>query len=180
MSPPGPRTPACYSYADDQQGWTKLADMDTSRESTASVSIDDGILVTGGHDGRNRLKTSEIIFLNGTVKQGKPLPEPRSGHCLVEYQGQIISTGGYDGNGDDTSTVWLFNNHEEFTMTNKPSMKHRRGLHACGIVHSSLHDGRPLLVVAGGYGDGSDKSEYLDFSVSGSQWQSCSKPSIFF
>jgi len=174
---------ACYTYADNQQGWTKLADMDTPRYGSASVSIDDGILVTGGYDDETHgtLKTSEIIFLNGTVKQGKPLPEPREGHCLVEYQGQIISTGGYDRNGYSTSTVWSFNNHEEFTMTKKPSMIHRRTQHACGIVHSSLHDGRPLLVIAGGYGGwGSDKSEYLDFSVSGSQWQSCSKPSIFF
>jgi len=170
-----PQTPACYTYADDQQGWIKLADMDTPRSNSASVSIDDGILVTGGVDRSNRLKTSEIVFLNRTKKQGKPLPEPRSGHCLVEYQGQIISTGGADGNGYYTSTVWSFNDHEEFTLTNKPSMIHRRSSHACGIVHSSLYDGRPLLVVAGGYGDGSDKSEYLDFSVSGSQWQSCSE-----
>jgi hypothetical protein len=170
-----PKTPACYTYADDQQGWTKLADMDTPRFGSASVSIDDGILVTGGYDGSNTLKTSEIVFLNGTVKQGKPLPEPREGHCLVEYQGQIISTGGYDGH-DYTSTVWSFNNHEEFTMTNKPSMKHKRMSPACGIVHSSLHDGRPLLVVAGAWtGDGEDKSEFWDFTLPGSQWQSCSE-----
>jgi len=172
-----PETPACYTYADDQQGWTKLADMDTPRFGSASVSIDDGILVTGGlDDGINTLKTSEIVFLNGTVKQGKPLPEPRYEHCLVEYQGQIISTGGYDENGDSTSTVWSFNNHEEFTMTNKPSMIYKRAWHACGIVHSSLHDGRPLLVVAGAFiGDGMDKSEFWDFTIPGSQWQSCSE-----
>jgi len=176
-----PTTPACYAYGytypDNQKVWTRLADMDTPRYGSASVSIDDGILVTGGlDDGRNTLKTSEIVFLNRTKKQGKPLPEPRSGHCLVEYQGQIISTGGIDGNDDRTSTVWSFNNHEEFTMTNKPSMIHRRALHACGIVHSSLHDGRPLLVVAGAYqGSGRDKSEFWDFSVPGSQWQSCSE-----
>jgi len=172
-----PTTTACYTYADDQQGWTKLADMDTPRFGSASVSIDDGILVTGGlDDGINTLKTSEIVFLNGTVKQGKPLPEPRYEHCLVEYQGQIISTGGYDENGDSTSTVWSFNNHEEFTMTNKPSMIYKRAWHACGIVHSSLHDGRPLLVVAGAFiGDGMDKSEFWDFTIPGSQWQSCSE-----
>jgi len=167
---------ACYTYADNQQGWTKLADMDTPRYGSASVSIDDGILVTGGYDGSNYVKTSEIVFLNGTVKQGKPLPEPRYGHCLVEYQGHIISTGGRDGNGDENSIVWLFNNHEEFTMTNLPSMIYKRYGHACGIVHSSLHNGRPLLVVAGSnQGDGRDKSEFWDFTVPGSQWQSCSE-----
>jgi len=167
---------ACYSYEDDQQGWTKLADMDTPRRRSSSIKIPGGILVTGGLDGRiNKLKTSEIILINGTVKQGKSLPEPRFAHCMVEYQGQIISTGGVHGN-DITSDVWSFNNHVEFTLTNKPSMKHSRYWHACGIVHSIQHQDRPLLVVAGSfYGDGKDKSEYLDFTLPGSQWQLCSE-----
>merc|ERR1711971_1390193 len=95
---------------------------------------------------------------------------------MGEYQGQIISTGGWNENDDITSTVWSFNNQEEFTMTNKPSMKHRRSHHACGIVHSSLHYGRPLLVVAGAlFGDGMYKREFWDFTIPGSQWQSCSE-----
>jgi len=110
------------------------------------------------------------------VKQGKSLPEPRSGHCMVEYQGQIFSTGGWDENGDATSDVWSFNNHDEFTLTNKPSMKFSRSRYACGIVHSIQHQDRPILVVAGSdYTDGQDKSEYLDFTLPGSQWQLCSK-----
>ena len=40
---------ACYSYGNDQQGWTKLADMDTPRHDSSSIAIPDGILVTGGH-----------------------------------------------------------------------------------------------------------------------------------
>jgi len=172
----GSTASACYSYEDDQQGWTKLADMDTPRSSSSSIQIPGGIFVTGGHDGSyNILKTSELIHINGTVKQGKLLPEPISGHCMVEYQGEIISTGGEDGNYDDTSDVWSFNNHVEFTLTNKPSMKHARHHHACGIVHSIQHEDRPLLVVAGGYGNGIDKSEYWDFTLPGSQWQLCSK-----
>ena len=175
-----PETSACYYYKDDQQGWTKLADMGTQRSGSSSIKIPGGILVTGGYDGRNFLKTSEIIYNNGTVKQGKSLPEPRFAHCMVEYQGQIISTGGLDGKGDDTSNVWSFNNLVEFTLTNKPSMKHSRYFHACGIVHSIQHQDRPLLVVAGSWiGDGSNNSEYLDFTLPGSQWQLCSKSFSF-
>jgi len=196
-------TSACYSYEDDQQGWTKLADMNTQRSSSSSIKIPGGILVTGGFDGGSKdLKTSEIIFINGTVKQGKELPEPRSGHCMVEYQGQIISTGGYDGNDDVTSDVWSFNNHEYnneeqdlyhddyaegvtdqpetglWPYHAKPSMKYTRAFHACGIVHSKQHQGRPLLVVAGSNdgGAGFDQSEYLDWTKAGSQWQLCTLP----
>ena len=153
--------------------------MDKPRSGSSSIQIPGGILVTGGNDGSNNLKTSEIIFINGTVKQGKSLPEPRYAHCMVEYQGQIFSTGGDDGNDDTTSDVWSFNNHVEFTLTNKPSMKYARHHHACGIVHSIQHEDRPLLVVAGGYGNGIDKSEYWDFTLPGSQWQLCSKSSSF-
>jgi len=171
-----PRTSACYSYKDDQQGWTKFAYMNTPRSSSSSIAIPGGILVTGGFNEGNVLKTSEIIYNFRNVKQGKSLPEPRVGHCMAQYQGQIFSTGGNDGNGDRTSDVWSFNNHIEFTLTNKPSMKHSRNRHACGIVHSKQHQDRPLLVVAGSNGgDGKDKSEYLDFTLPGAQWQLCSK-----
>jgi len=175
-SPPKSVKSACYSYEDDQQGWTKLADMDTQRSGSSSIQIPGGILVTGGYGGGKRLKTSEIIYYNGTVKQGRSLPKPRNGHCMVEYQDQIISTGGVDEYGATTSDVWSFNNHVEFTLTNKPSMKHTRINHACGIVHSIQHQGRPILVAAGSnLGDGQDKSEYLDFTLPGSQWQLCSE-----
>ncbi len=94
----------CFEYG-AQHGWKRLANMTTPRWGSASISIPGGILVTGGSDDNcgaplrvmeveNPLKTSEIVYLNGTVKQAKPLPEGRIGHCLVEYQGQIISTGG--------------------------------------------------------------------------------------
>jgi len=173
-----PRTPKCYSYEDDQQGWTWLANMEIARYGSSSIQIPGGILVTGGFTGRYYLKPSEIIYNNGTLGRGKSrpksLPEARYGHCMVEYRGQIISTGGRD-EYDITSDVWSFNNHGEFTLTNKPSMKHTRYFHACGIVHSRQHKNRPLLVMAGGIGDGMDKSEYLDFTHPGAQWQLCSK-----
>merc|ERR1712080_703495 len=82
--------------------------------------------------------------------------------------------GGFDEYGP-TSTVWLFNNHADFALTNGPRMKYDRYLHACGIVHSDKFEGRPLLVVAGSKFYGNDKSEYWDFTVPGSQWQLCSE-----
>ena len=49
----------------------------------------------------------------------------------------------------------------------------------CGIYHSSVHLGRPVIVTAGGvdmdsgsYGHAADTSEIWDFTVPGSQWQS--------
>merc|ERR1719188_667715 len=90
-------TSSCHTY-ENKQGWTKLTDMAVPRSFSASISISGGILVTGGFNvfELEVLKSSEMVFLNGTVKQAEPLPEPRAGHCLVEHKGQIISTGGND------------------------------------------------------------------------------------
>ena len=82
---------ACHVYGDGE-GWKKLADMSTSRLWSASFSIPDGIVVTGGlihpHKRTHKaLKTTETVYLNGTVKQSKSLLWGRFGHCIVEYQG---------------------------------------------------------------------------------------------
>ena len=51
-------------------------------------------------------------------------------------------------------------------------MNYERYNHGCGIYHSSVHLGRPVIVTAGG-GDGlaMQSSEIWDFTVPGSQWQ---------
>ena len=79
------------------------------------------------------------------------------------------------------STVWMFNGNDNFKMTLGPSMINRRLAFGCGIYHSSVHFGRPVIATAGGmgagygsgnYGSAADASEIWDFTVPGSQWQS--------
>ena len=51
----------------------------------------------GGVDNvlRYSLKTTEIIHPNGSkTEDPKELPEPREGHCMVEYAGIVILIGG--------------------------------------------------------------------------------------
>ena len=50
-------------------------------------------------------------------------------------------------------------------------MKHARSSHACTVFRSPAHEGRPVIIVAGGYGDGEDTSEIWDFTNEGSSWQ---------
>ena len=71
------------------------------------------------------------------------------------------------------STVWLFDANNNFKMTKGPSMNHEISAHGCGIYHSSVHSGRPVIVTAAG---GVNKaamegSEIWDFTVPGSRWQ---------
>merc|ERR1719221_1462486 len=49
-----------------------------------------------------------------------------------------------------------------------------RSRHACGIYHSSAHDGNPIIVISGGFGS-QDTCEFWDFTVPGSKWILTSK-----
>ena len=70
------------------------------------------------------------------------------------------------------STVWMYDGNNNFTMTTGPSMNHGRAGHGCGIFHSSVHLGRPVIITTGStFGEGEKNSEIWDFTVPGSQWQ---------
>ena len=57
-------------------------------------------------------------------------------------------------------------------MTIGPPMNNGRDYHGCGIYHSGVHSGRPVIVTAGSFdGVGKKSSEIWDFTVPGSQWQ---------
>ena len=123
-----------------------------------------------------------MVFLNGTVKQAKPLPEARYGHCIVKYHDQIILMGGKNEKDDETSTVWSFNNQDEFAVTIEPNMTHPRSDHVCAIFNSDTHGGRPVVVVVG-YVWSKEiavwETEIWDFTVAGSKWENHRK-SVFF
>ena len=70
------------------------------------------------------------------------------------------------------STVRLFDANNNFKTTIGPSMNQVRSNHGCGIFHSSVHSGRPVIVTAGGgSGLGVATTEIWDFTKPGSQWQ---------
>ena len=54
-----------------------------------------------------------------------------------------------------------------------PSMVHERSFHACSIFRSPAHNGRPVAIAAGSWsGSGSNTAEVLDYTITGSSWQS--------
>ena len=159
---------SCYSFDKQNNQWKFLSKMSKARKGTAAISIHNGVWITGGYDGDNRLSSTEFIFLNGTKKAGPSLPQPRSRHCLVQYKGTIILTGGYGGERSIVIYRQVKDNIEE--IGNGPDMTNDRRGHGCGIFQSSQHGGRPILVIAG-----DSTSEYWDFTVPDSKWQLRSK-----
>merc|ERR1712086_1129036 len=63
----------------------------------------------------------------------------------------------------------LIYNANSGTFTNGPSMIHDRRMAACSMFQSKFHNGRQVLIVAGGYGQ--ITTELLDFSQENAQWE---------
>ena len=157
--------------------WTNWRDMSTKRSGHASIVTQRGIMVTGGHDGSNRLTTTEFLTRSSS-NEGVNLPKARYGHCIVQDGEKIFMIGGYDGD-KRQSSVWQFDVNNDFSQTDVKSMNHTRWRHACGIFHSAAHSGRPVIVAAGSLsGDGVDSSEFWDYTQPGSKWQ-LSKSNLF-
>ena len=79
----------------------------------------------------------------------------------------------------NTRSVWKFDsnnlNNPHYDM---PSMVYERSGAACTVYNSSLHGGRPVLIVVGSdsiaypeWNSLSRKAEILDYTVAGASWQ---------
>ena len=172
-----PRSSACYSFSSDYQ-WRNLSKMSTEKVGSSVISYIDRIWITGGDvdSGYGTLNSTEYIFLDGSREDGPELPQRRYLHCSVEYDGVVVMMGGENGRGYEQSNVWLFNAKEGMKFIGHgPDMIYARNYHGCGVFNSKEHGGRPVIVTAGGSGNGSSTSEFWDFSHLGSRWQNCSK-----
>ena len=170
-----PYTSSCHQLGQDKH-WKLMAQMSIPRADSASVSVQNGLWITGGQDNRrNTLKSTETMYLNGSSITGPSLPQPRFGHCMVQYKDTVFVVGGVVAYLESQSTVWLFNVKDGIRFIGSgPQMNYGRWGQACGIYHSAIHGGKPLMVVAGGRGYGLT-SEMWDFSSPGSNWTLSSK-----
>ena len=114
--------------------------------------------------------STEIIHPDGRVKPGPNLPEPRAGHCQTSYEQTTFIIGGRR-TSYGTRSVWKFdlNNLHAFPY-DMPSMVYERYGAACTVYNSSLHGGRPVLIVVGS-GGWSSTAEILDYTVANASWQ---------
>ena len=95
--------------------------------------------------GNSTLASTEFIHANGSVTSGPNLPEARRGHCMVTlHDSKVMIIGGYS-----HSSVLVFNTADN-SYTTGPSMSYSRGSPACTLFHSDLHNGRPVVLAAGG------------------------------
>ena len=164
---------SCYAHDPDTNTWNLFARMRTERSSHSAVAVQDGLWVTGGWGGnRGRLewfRSTESIFLNGSVVQGVDLPSARSGHCTVDLRdGRVMLIGGCENPLATLKEVLVYHlSNRSFTFA--PSLNEDRGDHACTLFKSVRYNHRPVILVAGGVRRRS--VEVLDFTVPGAIWQ---------
>ena len=129
--------------------WTPLSKMSSKKSGSASVPVKGKLLVLGGHDGDNRLATSEYVSPDGDASQPGPnLPGPRSSHCAVKLgNGHVMLLGGFP----DQKTVIILHPDEKTFDQSLPPLKYERWDFGCAAFNSPMHDNREVVLAVGGW-----------------------------
>ena len=117
---------------------------------------------------RGALDSTEIIALDGTVTNGKNLPNARCGHCMVVINNDEFMILGSILQPDQYKSTLTYNANSG-TFSSGPSMIHDRRSAACSMFRSKLHNDRNVVLCAGGIFD-QGTAELLDFSQENAKW----------
>jgi hypothetical protein len=138
------------------------SEMLEEREFSASLTLNSSHLwVTGGSNGNGFLQTSEFVSIGQPSVQGPDLPYAVAGHCLVGVNSSTALLCG--GDYGQFFNECHFMDWEDHSWSQGPSMMTKRIQHSCGIFKSAAHQGRNIVIAAGGYnGHYLDSVELLD------------------
>lgn len=125
--------------------------------------------MTGGLDGSwTTLSSTVFVYGNGTIETGPQLPEARSGHCMVTlHDGKVLILGANPNSPSLYKNVIIFDPAQN-TFTTGPSLSYNRDNAACTLFNSNLHDNRPVVLAAGGWGQAT--AEVYDYT-NDNAWQ---------
>ena len=118
----------------------------------ASVVLDQSTLwIVGGFNGNNDLSSTEFIKLGQPSVKGSDMPFRIYGHSMIQYdEKSIYIIGGWQ-NDSRSKKTWIVDPTKEFQITEGPSLNKARAGHGCAKM---TLNGRTILVVAGGFGNG--------------------------
>ena len=169
---------ACYAHNRTLDAWELFVDLAAARKRPASVVLNSGALwVTGGLNPISPyyLKSTELIFPNGTVKNGPDMPESRIAHCMTKMHDGRVMIIGTSSPSSLKNTVRIFDPSTS-VWTNGPNLLFDRSSGACATFKSQLHGGRSVVMAAGGSGQAT--TEVYDYTIPGKSWEQ-SKTFIF-
>ena len=104
--------------------------------------------VLGGHDGRQSLRSTELITINPpSTRYGPTLPKGLYSHCSVIIRDKIFVIGGRNSNGHGFKETLMIDVATR-EITNGPDMHFARKYHACtSYMNEKGENG--ILVVGG-------------------------------
>ena len=142
--------------------------MNSKRYWHASTVVNNALFITGGAIGISILATTEYIYANGTVQSGPNLPEARHGHCSVTlHDGKVMILGAYFPTFLQRNVIIM--DPADNSFATGLSMSYERDGAACTLFYSPLHNGRPVVLAAGGRNQAT--AEVYDYTTSAKQWQ---------
>ena len=164
-----PRAQAsCYRFNENTNSWSLHCTMKARRGGHAATVIQDSLFISGGSDGSNFLNSTEFIHADGTVTSGPNLPVAGYGHCMVTLHDSKVIIIGANYPTSLYKNVLVFDPADN-SYTTRPSMSYERRNSACTLFHSDLHNGRPVVLAAGGSGQAT--AEVYDYTTNSNQWE---------
>ena len=150
----------CFDLATSE----KVADMQIARRYSSSISYKDGGFVFGGYGYGDGYESSVEMFQNSsnawpfTFKRRLPVTVQFA--CAIKWKEEAWIIGGtQNGPLDRSNQTWRASLPRLDNWTKGPQMRYAREEHGCGVIAN-----HGLLVVFGGYSDGSETTEVLNFS----------------
>ena len=87
-------TDNCYLYSKEEKAWaTYIQTISSTVYYASSISLSNALLVTGGYDGYSKLtvNTTNLVFTNGTIKNGPNMPKGLRHHCMASMYGGKVA-----------------------------------------------------------------------------------------
>ena len=169
----------CYKFT--SSGWQEFASMKKKRYGAAGVMFQNKFHVLGGYDGSVRLKTSELIIIDGGVEYGPELPSAVMSHAITSINSTVSMLSGGATNANYYSPLTWYFNHETGAFSSGPSLLEDRYDHGSATCVDKVTKAK-IPIVTGGFGSG---DVYLDSTelLINEQWQSgtiqCKKATCF-
>ena len=161
-------TESCYTFSKDSNSWKLHCNMSFRRFYHAATVMKDALFISGGHDDSiGTLASTEFIHANGTVTSGTDLPVARYGHCVVTLHNGKVMIIGAASPSSLRKNVLVFDQANN-SYTTGPSLSYDRRHAACTLFKSNLHNGRPVVLSAGGKYQ--TTAEVYDYTKT-NQWQ---------
>jgi hypothetical protein len=153
-----PYTNVCYLVNQPSQ----YSFMREERSFSASLTLNSTHLWITGGDIAYTLQTSEFVSIGQPAVKGPDLPYAVDRHCLVGVNSSTALLCGGKKNGGHSNECHYMD-WEDHSWSQGPSMMTKRIYHSCGTFISAAHQGRNVVIVAGGYNDTIlDSVEILD------------------